>query len=344
MMGILKNNTIGSCAKLSLIILVLLSACQPKEDSLGELADKPLFRDSIYDGAADPVVVWNKQMNKHVMYYTNRRANVIDEEGVSWVHGTRIGMATSADQGATWQYYDTCDIGYRPDPDPTYWAPDVIEHKGTYHMYLTYVPGVFADWRHPRYIIHLTSKDGIAWDFQSKLPLDNEKVLDATVYPLPDGGWRLWYNNEMDKKSMYYADSPDLYQWENIGKVHGLYRGEGAKVFHWNEQFWMFTDEWRGLGVYHSSDLENWVKQPGNLLSEPGTGEDDVAIGQHCDVVVNNDRAFIFYFTHPGRQKEVSDSLIYEKQRSSIQVAELVLSDSIIDCDRDIPCIIKLGK
>jgi len=33
------------------------------------------------------------------MFYTNRRANVTDAPGVSWVHGTPIGIAESSDGG-----------------------------------------------------------------------------------------------------------------------------------------------------------------------------------------------------------------------------------------------------
>ncbi|MEZ4836778.1 MAG: DUF6713 family protein [Caldilineaceae bacterium] len=36
----------------------------------------PLFRDPIYDGAADPTVIWNRQEQCWWLLYTNRRANV----------------------------------------------------------------------------------------------------------------------------------------------------------------------------------------------------------------------------------------------------------------------------
>jgi len=306
-------------------------------------ADKPLYRDPVHDGAADPVVIWNQPSGKWFMYYTNRRADVTDEEGVSWVHGTRIGIAVSENGGASWHYLDTCDIRYRETPEYTFWAPEVVEYEGTYHMYLTYVPGVFSDWRHPRWIIHLTSNDGISWDFQSKLQLDSEKVLDACVIRLPGGDWRMWYNNEADGKSMYVADSPDLYKWADKGKMKGFGRGEGAKVFYWKEKYWMIADEWDGLAVYGSGDLESWERQPENILREPGTGKDDQVKGGHCDVVVQGERAFVFYFTHPGRREEVPDTAAFEKQRSSIQVAELIYKEGRITCDRDRPVHIRLG-
>ena len=66
------------------------------------IASKPLYRDPIYDGAADPVVIWNREEKRWFMFYTNRRANVDGLEGVTWIHGTRIGIAESMDGGATW--------------------------------------------------------------------------------------------------------------------------------------------------------------------------------------------------------------------------------------------------
>ena len=157
----------------------------------GKLADKPVFSDPVFDGAADPVIIWNKKEKKWFMFYTNRRAKAEGLNGVTWVHGTRIGIAESTDGGATWKYRDTANINYRPTTDYTHWAPDVFEHKGLYHMFLTYVPGVFTDWNHPRVILHLTSKDLLNWEYRSTLKLANEKVIDATVFQLPDGTWRL---------------------------------------------------------------------------------------------------------------------------------------------------------
>jgi len=41
------------------------------------------------------------------------------------VHGTPIGIAESADAGATWTYRGTANIGYGQD-QYSYWAPDVL--------------------------------------------------------------------------------------------------------------------------------------------------------------------------------------------------------------------------
>ena len=64
-------------------------------------APKPLFRDPVYDGAADPVLCWNKAEKKWFMFYTNRRAKLAKARGVDWVHGTHIGIAESSDGGIT---------------------------------------------------------------------------------------------------------------------------------------------------------------------------------------------------------------------------------------------------
>ena len=306
------------------------------------IASKPLFEDPIFNGAADPVVVWNKQAKKWFMFYTNRRASAEGLDGVTWVHGTRIGIASSVD-GAKWQYVDTADIQYRPDTNYTHWAPEVFENKGVYHMFLTYVPGVFKDWNHTREIIHLTSKDLLHWQYDKTLELASHKIIDACAFPLPDGGWRLWYNNEKDRKSIYYADSKDLTNWEDKGKAVGDKGGEGPKVFRWKNSYWMVVDNWMGMGIYKSDDLKTWKRQEKRILELPGKGKDDQSIGGHCDVLVNDGHAYIFYFTHPGRvgaKSNWKDGT--ETRRSVIQLGELQYENGEITCDRDVPVNIRL--
>ncbi len=304
-------------------------------------APKPLYRDPVFDGAADPVLCFNHDENKWFMFYTNRRANAEGLSGVSWVHGTPIGIAESADGGVTWKYRQDANIGYKKGDD-TYWAPDVMYYDGTYHMYLTYVPGIFNDWSHPRDIIHLTSKNLLDWDYQSTLKLASDKVIDADVYRLPNGKWRMWYNNERDRKSIYYADSDDLYNWQDKGKAVGDRAGEGPTVFQWKDYYWMVVDNWRGLGIYRSEDCVHWDRQKDNLVQVPGTGTDDQVKGGHPDVVVNNGRAYLFYFTHPGRTEDNRGKDTSEQRRSSIQVVELEYKDGWLACDRNKQTYIKL--
>ena len=103
----------------------------------------------------------------------------------------------------------------------------------------------------------------------------------------------------------------------------------------------MVVDNWDGMGVYSSEDLATWRRQETELLSEPGTGADDGVIGNHADVVVSGDRAFIFYFTHPGRtMRNAPDN--YDTRRSTIQVAEIIYEDGQLKCERDKPVFINL--
>lgn len=322
----------------SLFFVPLLAQHVSKKEKKNS-ADKPLFRDTIYDGAADPAIIWNAKEKKWFMFYTNRRANS-GGNGVSWVHGTPIGIVESSD-GAHWKYKTNCTINYVI-KDVTYWAPEVIKHKGKYHMYLTIVPGIFEDWYHPRYIVHLTSKNLTDWKFESKLNLASDRCIDASVFRLPNGTWRMYYNNENDGKSIYYADSKDLYHWVDSGEKVVKERGEGPKVFKWKGKNWMVTDPWKGLNIYSSEDFINWNRQEKRILEIPGIGADDQVMGGHPDVIVNGDKAYIFYFTHPGRTPENKGIDNYETRRSSIQVAELEYNNGEITCNRDEPVHINL--
>lgn len=335
------------------LLAFLLTAILPSVHGAGRggaIAAKPLFRDPVYDGAADPVVVWNPHKQRWWMFYTNRRANVPGLSGVAWVHGTPIGIAESADGGATWQAVGNAKIEIPEEfagKQPTYWAPDVrTSADGVHHMFLTTVPGIFEDWQHPRRIVHLTSPDLRHWKFESALHLASDRVIDACVHQLPGGGWRMWYNNERDHKSIYFADSPDLNIWTDRGKTDGVGErpGEGPFVFQWKGHSWMLVDLWKGLGVYRSDDLLHWTAQQGDLLGTPGVGVDDKVNGGHPGVVVSGDRAYLFYFTHPGRSGTITpeDKDSTELRRSSIQVVELIEKNGVLSCDRDAPTHIDL--
>lgn len=305
---------------------------------LGKPAPKPLYRDKVHDGAADPVVVWNSKVKRWWMFYTNRRANAPGLSGVAWVHGTRIGIAESKD-GSSWKYAGTANMSL-PDnsggKDVTHWAPDVIRgDDGKWHMFLTVVPGIFENWQHPRDIVQLASSDLRNWSYEQTLKLSADRVIDAGLIKMPDGLWRMWYNNERDKKSIYYAESRDLKTWTDKGKAVNDKPGEGPKVFRWKGKYWMIVDQWKGLGVYRSDDALSWEPQPTNLLANPGKGLDDKVMGGHPDVVVSLDRAFLFYFTHPGRRGEDAKKDSTEQRRSSIQVVELKLENGWLTADRD---------
>jgi hypothetical protein len=271
--------------KLSSIVpaaFLLCAAMAAPSAPQGKLAARPLFRDPVFDHPTDPVLTYNAETKRWYMYYTQRRG-----AGIPLIHGTEIGVAASEDNGASWKYIGVADIRYGQDQHPddyTYWAPEVIWVGGLYHMYLSYVPGIFTDWNHPREIVHLTSKDGLKWDTVGKLDLKSNKVIDACVIQLPDGTWRMFYKDEEKPKSLSYADSPDLFKWEAKGNAVTNRNGEGPKCIRWQGKYWLIADTWSGQGVWSSDDATHWAAQDG------------VLIGNHGDVVVNGDRAWWFYF------------------------------------------------
>jgi hypothetical protein len=296
----------------------------------GAVASKPVYRDPVFDGAADPVIVWNRDLKAWWMFYTNRRASMRELPGVSWVHGTRIGIAESAD-GANWKYRGVAELPVGGEND-THWAPDVLYHEGTYHMFLTFVPGIHNDWSGERHIHHLTSPDLVKWTDTGRISLPANRVLDATVLRLADGTWRMWYNDETRGKTIFIADSPDLATWVPRGRAVNV-EGEGPKAFFWQGSYWLIIDQWnRGISVWRSSDANQWQRQETTLLREPGKGTDDQVHGGHADVVIAGERAYLFYFTHPDRRPGAEDG---NPNRSSIQVVELKFEGGQITCDRN---------
>jgi hypothetical protein len=296
----------------------------------------PLFRDPIFDGAADPVLVWNREEQAWWMVYTNRRATA-EGPGFAWVHGTDLGVASSVDGGQSWVYRGTLpglEIEWGRN---TFWAPEIVWHEGMYHMYVSYIQGVPDNWPgHKREILHYTSPNLLDWRFISRLGLSSDKVIDACIHQLHNGRFRMWYKDEANGSSTYAADSTDLYEWNVTGPVITGRGHEGPNVFRFKDSFWMIVDEWRGQGVYRSDDLENWDRN-GLILDIPGNRQEDGTIGLHADVVVEGDEAYIFYFTHPGRAewKPKGSEQPYDRRRSSIQVARLDVRQGKLVCNRN---------
>ena len=150
----------------------------------------------------------------------------------------------------------------------------------------------------------------------------------------------MWFKDEMNGSHTYAADSDDLANWQVVGPVITDCAHEGPNVVFWQGWYWMIVDTWHGQGVYRSEDAETWTRQD-DILAEPGTRADDGRIGQHADVLVQGDRAFIFYFTHPQSGESVPEPAPnvwpYAWRRTSLQVAELSYVDGRIACDRDKP-------
>ena len=292
----------------------------------------PLFRDPIHDGAADPTIVWNREEQAWWLLYTNRRANV-ECPGLSWAHGTDIGIASSDDGGKTWIYRGILQGLETGHGRNTYWAPEILWHDGLYHMYVSYIRGVPDTWNGLRHIMHMTSVNLWDWKRESTLNLSSERVIDGCVFRLPGGMWRMWYKDEASGSATFSVDSHDLYEWGTPRKVLDDRPHEGPNVFEWRGKYWMIVDPWQGLGVYSSADLETWTKHE-NILNVPGTRKDDGPIGRHADVLVQGDDAFIFYFTHPEWDTEPAE-WNYGARRTSLQAARLEIENGIIVCDRD---------
>ena len=330
-----------SCFCLLFLLFATMNAVrsQPK-DSLHK-APAPLFRDPIYDGAADPVMVYNKEKKEWWMFYSQRRANV-QSANVAFCYGTSIGIATSDDHGQSWTYKGIAALEFEEGVN-TFWAPDIIYDNGVYHMFVVYIKGVRNDWGGKAKIIHYTSSDLWKWKHEDDLKLSSDNVIDPTFYKLPDGKWHIWYKDDTRGSITMTGESTDLKNWTLADKpAIGGKPHEGPKIFYFNKFYWMITDEWAGQRVYRSKDASEWEKQ-GMILDKNGTRNQDSPTGAHADVVVAGNKAYIFYFTHPGRKVHFEGELdkdgcySYSNKRTVIQVAEIILKNGTLDVIRDEP-------
>jgi len=299
----------------------------------------PLYRDPIFDGATDPMLIFHEEEKIWYMFYTQRRAFSPDI-GVAWVHGTDIGVATSDDGGKFFMYRGVLDSLRRGHGHNTYWAPEVVYHDGTYHMYVSVIQGVPHDWHGNARIHHYTSRNLWDWEFQSVLDFDSPNNIDACIHRLNDTTWRMWYKETKHYPRQYtcIADSTDLYNWEMKGTCVDDNEHEGPNVFALGGYYWLITDPHVGLHVYRSTDLEHWDKQEGALLFEGGTRPDDNMRAHHADIVSAGDVAYIFYFVHPGipaGPEYVPESNGYHSKRSAVQAALLRVVDGRLVCDRN---------
>lgn len=299
-------------------------------------APAPMYRDPITDGAADPVVFWNKVEKCWWMLYTQRRANQ-ETAGVAYCYGNSIGVAQSDDNGATWYYRGTLDLEFERGQN-TFWAPEIVYDKGVYHLFVAYIKGVHDQWWGRARIIHYTSKNLWDWKYRGSMDMGSDNAIDITIFKKPDGVWRAWYKDENAGAHTFCSDSRDLKHWSEGKQAIGGVACEGPKVFRFHDYYWMITDEWKGFRLYRSDDLENWERQ-GLLVAEPSSRSQDGPSGAHGDVVVVGDKAYVVYFTHPGRSSHLHSHIDgkghqeYEDRRSVIQCGELIFKDGTLVCD-----------
>ncbi|WP_297082058.1 hypothetical protein [uncultured Demequina sp.] len=299
------------------------------------------FHDPVDDGATDPAVIRDRATGEWVMLYTQRHPSSV-RPGVSWVHGSRIGAARSAD-GVRWAYVGVLD-GLDTDADGpgphTHWAPEVIWDGERYRMYLTHIRGIPEQWAgHARRIRELVSDDLREWRFVRDLELSRDRVIDACVARCPDGLWRLWWKDEADGSTSWVASTGDLDgDWHVDGQAVGGRAHEGSNVFSLAGYWWMLTDEWRGMAVWRSADAVTWERQGGPdavVLGTPGAHPEDRTVGRHGDVVVEGDEATLFYFTHPWWDgTEIEDAPGHDSRLSAVHAARLTVIDGVLTCER----------
>ncbi|WP_447639979.1 MULTISPECIES: glycosyl hydrolase [Chitinophagaceae] len=319
------------CLLFFLFTTLVMDVCRAQSSDI-HVAPAPLFRDPITDGAADPVMIYNEQEKSWWMLYTQRRANQ-ETPDVAYCYGNPIGVASTKDHGQTWVYRGTLDLNIEPGVN-TFWAPDVVYKNGVYHLFVTYIQGVRSHWGGSSQLAYYTSKDLWHWKFEQFIDVGMKDVIDGCIMELPTGAWRMWFKGI--GAHTYASDSKDLRKWHlNDSVVIGGAPHEGPNVFAFSGYYWMLTDEWSGMRVYRSSDLKNWTKQ-GKVLSGVSKRPDDQPTGAHGDAVVAGGKAYVFYFTHPGRkahgEAQLDENGIYPfgQRRSSIQVAELVFKDGTL--------------
>lgn len=300
-----------------------------------QIPPAPLFRDPIYDGPTNPVVIYNREEKCFWMLYTQRRSTDFNI-GVSTIHGTKIGVASSKD-GVRWLYRGTLpNLEFEPGEN-TFWAPEIIYVKGKYHMYVSYVRGIPTDWNWGRDILHYTADNMWEWNFESILELSSNRVIDACVYEIKPGIYKMWYKDEVNNSYSYSAISTDLHIWQILGPEVIDVAHEGPNVFEFGGVKWMITDFWNGLAVYSSDDFIHWERKS-DILNAQGKRPWDDEIGHHADVVVCGEEAYIFYFVHPSEVLEVTNHGL----RACIQVARITTDGAQLYCDRDESFLLKL--
>ena len=287
----------------------------------------PLYRDPIYDGAADPMIIRRHTDGMFYMFYTQRRANQ-RVTGVTHCYGTAIGVAESEDC-AHWHYRGALNLDFEFGHN-TFWAPEIVydPDNALYHMFVTYIRGIYADWGGNACIAHYTSKDLFYWDHEGALSFGSGRIIDPCIIRLPDGLWRMWYKDEHQGCTTCYADSRDLYNWEYRGIATGDCEQEGPNAFFFGGKYWLIADIWNGQAVYFSDDGEHFTRQPEPILREIGTRPNDNYRGAHADVIVIGEHAYIVYFTHPDT---------VNPERTSVQLAELCIENGTLVCDRNAP-------
>lgn len=297
----------------------------------------PLFIDPIYGGPADPMMIKNEQTGKYYLFYTQRRASTATSDSVAYCYGTKIGVAEADEGGAYWFYRGTLDLEFEFGEN-TFWAPEIVWDPASecYHMFVTYIRGIHSLWKGEASIHHYRSEDLFHWTHLGRVQIGSRRIIDPCLYPLPDGGWRMWYKDEEIGSHTCFADSRDLNMWQDRGQATFDERQEGPNVFALGGKYWLLACEWKGQGVYSSDDLTHFVRQDGaRLLSEQGTRPMDGAVGRHVDVLTCKDHAYIVYFVHYHDTPTAEAPSAEAHALTAVQMAELRVQSGRLVCNRN---------
>ena len=186
--------------------------------------------------------------------------------------------------------------------------------------------------------MHYTSKNCWDWKYRGPVNFGEDNVIDITLCQDETGLWHAWYKKN-DRANIWTSESRDLKHWTQGRPAQTEGSCEGPKVFRFANYYWMLTDEWHGMRLYRSSDLKKWERQ-GCILEDATTRPDDTPSGAHGDVVVVGGKAYVIYFTHPGRKSHSQANMNgignfpYEERRSSLECGELVFKDGTLECRR----------
>lgn len=344
---------------ISAIVSVLLMQCAGKaSNAKSKLVSSPIFVDPNYHGSCDPEVIWNENMQKYYVYYTSRRS-LLENNFLA----TPIGVISSDDL-TDWKFEGYCSFdghGGKKDSESTFWAPAIIAHNDTLHMFVTWKPDTITTmgpWGGPGMIVHYKTpeKDPLSgWQKVSVIHDTTMNTLDATVYK-SNGTFHVWYKGkkkDAKKNELYHIVTSDFMTWEDRGfsksdvfnaSVTGSDFEEAPYVFKWKGMDWLITDPHNGLFVYNSKDSEHWNFQ-GTIMLEGGTRNLDNSMARHCSAIVRKGRAFLFYHVEPWRNYSAEKMKgkeripIYKQpthnRQSVLQMSELEWKDGKIVCDRN---------
>lgn len=329
------------CIKLIIIVLITLTGNAWGQANSGEMriAPAPLFQCPVTDGAACPRVIWNPLEKAWFMFYQPRNKNAVlkEDKALSFCFGTDIGIASSKDNGQTWLYRGIAE-GLEFEPGRNSWSfPEVEYLDGVFHLWCQYDVGWPADFHHTSQIVHYTSKDLWHWEYDKMVKEDDHRKNSMEVYRLPNGKWRMYYN---DNTVLNMMESDNLYDWKYIGKsVDDLHNS--TNVFKLGGWYWMTIDTYDGFSIWKSKDCLDWEHQNYKIFSGDGVRTGDGSHSHHSGVVEMKDKVYMFYYCHSERTSEsgILDKIHGEPhlRRSVIQVAQITEKDGRLIGTRNEP-------